>query len=40
MKCRAGLNDKWILTQKFRILKIQFTAHMKLKRKEDHSVDT
>jgi hypothetical protein len=31
--------DKWILAQKFRIPKIQFIDHMKLK-KEDQSVDT
>jgi hypothetical protein len=29
-----------ILTQKLRIPKIQFTNHMKLKKKEDQSVDT
>ena len=34
------LTDKWILTQKFVITKTQFIHHMKLKRKEDHSVDT
>ena len=34
-----ALTDKWILAQKFRIPKIQFTNHMKLK-KEDQSVDT
>ena len=34
------LTDKWILAQKFRIPKIQFTDHMKLKKKEDQSVDT
>jgi hypothetical protein len=32
------LTDKWILAQKFRIPKIQFTDHMKLK-KEDQNVD-
>jgi hypothetical protein len=32
--------DKWILAQKLRIPKIQFTDHMKLKRKEDQSMDT
>jgi hypothetical protein len=32
--------DKWILAQKFGILKIQFTDHMKIKMKEDHTVDT
>ena len=31
------LTDKWILAQKLRIPKIQFTDHMKLK-KEDQSV--
>jgi hypothetical protein len=35
-----ALTDKWILVQKFGIPKIQFTDHMKLKKKEDHSVDT
>jgi hypothetical protein len=30
---------KWILVQKLRIPKIQFTYHMKLKKKEDQSVD-
>jgi hypothetical protein len=35
-----ALTDKWILAQKLRIPKIQFTNHMKLKKKEDHSVDT
>jgi hypothetical protein len=34
------LTDKWILAQKLRILKIQFTKHMKLKKNEDQSVDT
>jgi hypothetical protein len=34
-----ALTDKWILAQKLRIPKIQFTKHMKLK-KEDQSVDT
>jgi hypothetical protein len=29
------LTDKWILAQKLRILNIQFTDHMKLKKKED-----
>ena len=33
------LTDKWILAQKFRIPKIQFAKHMKLKKK-DQSVDT
>jgi hypothetical protein len=35
-----GLTDKWILVQKLGIPKIQFTNHMKLKKKEDQSVDT
>jgi hypothetical protein len=35
-----ALIDKWILAQKLRILKIQFAKHMKLKKKEDQSVDT
>ena len=35
-----ALTDKWILAQKLRIPKIQFAKHMKLKRKEDPSVDT
>jgi hypothetical protein len=34
------LTDKWILAQIFRIPKIQFTDHMKLKKKEHESVDT
>jgi hypothetical protein len=33
------LIDKWILAQKLRIPKIQFTDHMKLKKKEDQSVN-
>jgi hypothetical protein len=33
-----ALTDKWILAQKLRIPKIQFTDHMKLKKKEDQSV--
>ena len=33
-------SDKWILAQKLGIPKIQFTNHMKLKKKEDQSVDT
>ena len=32
--------DKQILAQKLRISKIQFAKHMKLKKKEDQSVDT
>jgi hypothetical protein len=35
-----ALTDKWLLTQKLRISKIQFEKHMKLKKKEDQSVDT
>ena len=34
------LTDKWILSQKLRIPKIQFAKHMKLKKNEDESVDT
>jgi hypothetical protein len=34
-----ALTDKWILSQKFGIPKIQFTDHMKLKKKEDHNMD-
>jgi hypothetical protein len=34
-----ALTDRWILDQKLRIPKIQFTDHMKFK-KEDQSVDT
>ena len=34
------LTDKWILAQKLRIPKIQLAKHMKLKKKEDQSVDT
>jgi hypothetical protein len=30
--------DKWILAQKLRIPKIEFTKHMKLKNKEDQRV--
>ena len=30
----------WILAQKRRILKMQFSKHMKIKKKEDQSVDT
>ena len=35
-----ALTGKWILAQKLRISKIQFAKHMKLKKKEDQSVDT
>jgi hypothetical protein len=34
-----ALTDKWILAQKLKIPKIQFAKHMKLKKKEDQSVD-
>jgi hypothetical protein len=34
-----ALTDKWILAQKLRIPKIQFTDHMKLKKREEQSVD-
>ena len=34
---RYAFTDKWILAQKFRIPKVQFTDHMKLK-KEEQSV--
>jgi hypothetical protein len=34
-----ALTDMWILAQKLGITKIQFTDHMKLKNKEDQSVD-
>jgi hypothetical protein len=33
------IRDKWLLTQKFRIPEIQYMDHMKLKKKEDQSVD-
>jgi hypothetical protein len=33
-----AFTDKWILAQKLRISKIQFTDYMKLKKKEDQSV--
>ena len=35
-----ALIDKWILAQKLRMPKIQFAKDMKLKNKEDQSVDT
>ena len=35
-----ALTDKWILAQKLKIPKIQFTKHMKLKKNEDQSVGT
>jgi len=34
-----AFTDNWILDQKLRIPKIQFTDHMKLKEKEDRTVD-
>jgi hypothetical protein len=34
------LTDKWVLAQKLRIPKIKFANLMKLKKKEDQSVDT
>jgi hypothetical protein len=34
------LTDKWILAQKLGVPKTHFTDHMKLKKKEDQSVDT
>ena len=34
------LTDKWILAQKLRLPKIQFTDHMKVKKKEEQSMDT
>ena len=34
-----ALIDKWILAQKFKIPKIQFTDHVKCKKREDQSVD-
>ena len=37
---RYALTDKWILAQRLRIPKIQFVKHMKLKKKEDQSVDS
>jgi hypothetical protein len=33
------LNDKWILAQNLQIPKIQFTDHVKLKKKDHQSVD-
>jgi hypothetical protein len=33
-----GLTEKWILTPKLGIPKLQFTDHMKLKKKEDQSL--
>ena len=34
-----ALTDKWILVQKLGIPKIQFIDHVKIKKKEDQSVD-
>ena len=39
MHTKSTLTDRWILDQKLRILKIQLTDHMKLKKKEDQSMD-
>jgi hypothetical protein len=36
---RKVLTDKWKLAQKFGIPNIQFTGHMKPKKKEDQNVD-
>ena len=36
---KHALTDKWILTQKLRIPKIQFAKHKKIKKKEDERVD-
>jgi DNA recombination-dependent growth factor C len=36
---RYALTDKWILAKKFGIPKIQFTDHMKPKKKKEQSVD-
>ena len=36
---KRTLTVKWILAQKLRIPKMQFTDHMKFKKKEDQSVD-
>ena len=35
-----ALTDMWIFAQKLRIPKKHFTDHMKLKKKEDQSMDT
>jgi hypothetical protein len=35
-----AFTDKWIIAQRLRISKIQFTDHMKLNKKEDQIVDT
>jgi hypothetical protein len=36
---RFALTDKWILAEKLRIPKIQFTHYLKLKKKENQCVD-
>jgi hypothetical protein len=36
----SALTNKWILTQKLRIPKIQFAKHKKIKKREDQPVDT
>ena len=35
-----ALTDKWILAQKLQIIKIEFTDHMKLKKREDQCMGT
>jgi hypothetical protein len=35
-----ALTDEWISAQKLGVPKIQFANHMKLKKKEEQSVDT
>jgi hypothetical protein len=35
-----ALTDKQIISQKLRLSKMQFATHMKLKKKEDQSMDT
>jgi hypothetical protein len=37
---RFALADKWILVQKFRIPKIQFTDHTKPKKREEQTMNT
>jgi hypothetical protein len=37
---QAVTTVKWILAQKLRIPKIQFAKHMKVRKKEDQSVNT
>ena len=39
-RTRYAFTDKWILAQKIRILKIQFTDHMKLKKNEEQNMHT